>query len=158
MSTAILLALALGGLSWSFYKDKKKSGQVLGAAFNSFAKTGIEILGILALVGLLLAWVPESTIRELLGSGSVWLSGILGALLGSVTILPAFVAFPLAASLYERGAYLLTIAAFLTTLTMVGIATVPIEIHHFGKRFALVRNCLSFMMALVIAAGMVIVL
>lgn len=158
MSTVILLALAVGGLSWSAYKDKEKTGQILKGAVNSFAKTGIEILGILALVGLLLAWVPESIIRQLLGSGSMWLSGIFGAFLGSVTILPAFIAFPLAASLYERGAYLLTIAAFLTTLTMVGIATMPIEIRHFGKRFTLLRNSLSFIMALLIAAGMVIFL
>jgi uncharacterized membrane protein YraQ (UPF0718 family) len=158
MSTAILLVLAVGGLSWSAYKDKHKTGQVIKSAFISFAKTGIEILGILALVGLLLAWVPESTIRQLLGSGSMWLSGVFGAIIGSVTILPAFIAFPLAASLYERGAYLLTIAAFLTTLTMVGLATMPIEIRHFGKRFALIRNSLSFIMALLIAAGMVIIL
>jgi uncharacterized membrane protein YraQ (UPF0718 family) len=158
MSTVILLVLAAGGLAWSFFKDKKKTGQILKGAFNSFAKTGIEILGILSLVGLLLAWVPESTIRQLLGSGSQLLSGIFGAALGSVIIIPAFVAFPLAASLYSRGAYLLTIAAFITTLTMVGIATMPIEIRHFGKKFTFYRNLMSFMMALIIAAGMVIFL
>jgi uncharacterized membrane protein YraQ (UPF0718 family) len=158
LNTIILIGIALVALLISAWKDKKKTKQSLKMAKGLFFKTGIEIVGILALIGLFLAWVPPHIITKILGSGSVALSGLLGAIIGSVTILPAFVAFPLAASLYQRGAYLIAIAAFLTTLTMVGFATLPIETKHFGKKFAYIRNGLSFGLALLIALGMVIIL
>jgi uncharacterized membrane protein YraQ (UPF0718 family) len=68
--------------------------------------------------------------------------------------MPAFIAFPLSKSLYLSGAHLVAIAAFLTTLTMVGLATFSIEAKHFGKKFTLARNGVSFAAALLIALGM----
>ena len=46
----------------------------------------------------------------------------------------------LAGSLVQKGAHLIAVAAFLTTLTMVGLVTMPIEIEHFDKKFAIIRN------------------
>ena len=117
-----------------------------------------QIGAILALVGWVLAMIPESYIRAVMGGSSAFLSTVYGAVIGTVTILPAFVAFPLAASLIERGAHVIAVAAFVTTLTMVGFATFPIEVRHFGMRFALLRNAASFVAALLIALGMVILL
>ena len=123
-----------------------------------FINTSINIAGIMAIVGLILALLPPELIKSLLGGESMALSTLYGALIGAVTIMPAFIAFPLAQSLYSSGAYLVAIAAFLTTLTMVGVATLPIEIKHFGKKFAMTRNGISVLMALVIALGMGVLL
>jgi len=81
-----------------------------------------------------------------------------GALIGTVTIIPAFIAFPLSSSLVRGGAYLVAVAAFITTLTMVGFATIPIEIEHFGKKFTFTRNMLSFIFAIFISLGMGVLL
>lgn len=43
-----------------------------------------------------------------------------------------------------------SLAAFVTTLTMVGTVTAPIEISYFGKRFTLLRQSLSFITAILI--------
>lgn len=158
MSTILLIGATLIALGWSFRKSKEKTIESLKMALGLFTKTAREIIPILAIVGLLFAIMPDSTIRQLLGGSSMTLSGLFGALLGSIIILPGFVAFPLAGSLYTRGAHLIAVAAFVTTLTMVGLVTIPIEIKHFGKRFALVRNGMSFLVALVIALGMVVIL
>jgi uncharacterized membrane protein YraQ (UPF0718 family) len=48
--------------------------------------------------------------------------------------------------------------AFLTTLTMVGVVTYPLESREFGAQFALTRNVLSFISALMIAAVMGVIL
>ncbi|MDI6799402.1 MAG: hypothetical protein QMD53_01750 [Actinomycetota bacterium] len=45
-------------------------------------------------------------------------------------------------------------AALITTLTMVGFATIPIETSHFGKRFTILRNLMSFAAAMIIALMM----
>ena len=157
-STIILIIGALLGLGWSFYKSKDKTKKSIKLAKNRFFGIAGEIVAILALIGLFFAVIPDGTIQWLLGGSDYSLSALAGALIGTVTIIPAFVAFPLSASLADEGAHLFAIAAFITTLTMVGFATAPIEIEHFGKKFTLVRNILSFLIALAIAAGMVLIL
>lgn len=127
-------------------------------ARGRFFQTATQIIGILALIGLFLALVPEDVIKSVLGGNSSFLSTLYGAIVGTVTIIPAFVAFPLAASLVKGGAYLVSIAAFITTLTMVGFATMPIEIEHFGKKFTYLRNFISFIIAILIALGMGVLL
>jgi len=64
----------------------------------------------------------------------------------------------LAGSLLRSGATIMTISAFITTLVMVGVVTAPMEIKSLGKRFTLLRNGLSFIGALVIAAIMGVIL
>lgn len=154
MTTIILTILAVGFLLFSLFKSREKTKESAVIAKKLLVNTFVEVAGVMALVGLVLALLPPSLIKRLLGGTSEVLSTVFGALIGTITIMPAFIAFPLSKSLYESGAYLVTIAAFLTTLTMVGVATFPIEARHFGTRFTLVRNGISFFMALVIAFGM----
>ena len=72
--------------------------------------------------------------------------------------LPGFLAFPLAKSLVLLGAGTEQIAVLVSTLMMVGIVTMPLEIHYFGKKTAITRNILaylaSFLIALVIGVVM----
>lgn len=156
--SVLLIVTAISILGWSAWKSKEKTGQSLKVAKARFVSTAGEIVGILALVALFLAFIPETAIEAVLGGSSVALSALWGALIGTVTIIPAFVAFPLSSSLVEGGAHLVAVAAFITTLTMVGFATAPVEIEHFGKRFTLVRNILSFLVAILIAFGVTLIL
>ena len=158
MSTILLILFTIGALGFSFYKDKDKTIKSLQSAKGRFFQTATQIIGILALIGLFLAIIPQNVIKSILGGNSVFFSTIYGAVLGTITIIPAFVAFPLASSLVESGAYLISTAAFITTLTMVGFATLPIEIEHFGKKFTYIRNLLSFIFAILIALGMGVIL
>ncbi|MDG6221178.1 MAG: permease [Candidatus Thermoplasmatota archaeon] len=158
IATISLLLVTAGILVFSFMKDRKKTKTGLVLAKGMFINMAPELFGILALIGLFLAMVPPDTIQSLLGGSSPLLSTIYGAGIGTVAIIPAFVAFPLSASLVDMGAHLVAVAAFITTLTMVGFLTAPIEIEHFGKRFTLVRNVLSFTVAILIAVGVGVLL
>ena len=158
LSTIGLIFAAVSALLWSFYKDKDKTKRSLKIAKGQFLNIAVDIVSILALIGLFFAVVPNGLIKSFMGGGSYLTSTFFGALFGTVTIIPAFVAFPLSASLVDSGAYLVAVAAFITTLTMVGFATAPIEIKHFGKKFTLIRNVASFLVAILIAVGMVILL
>jgi len=158
MSTIILLGVALTLLLISFFKNRKKTKKSIIVAKKMFTETVLNVTGLLLFISLILALIPDELIKNLLGNSSMLLSGVFGAMIGTVTIIPAFVAFPLANSMMESGANLVAIAAFITTLTMVGFVTLPIEIEHFGKKFAFYRNGLSFILALFVAFGMVIIL
>ncbi|AKI97345.1 permease [Kosmotoga pacifica] len=157
--TTVILAIGAGAfLLWSLLKSVEKTKKSLKIARNLFAKTFLQIIGVMALIGLVLAAIPPELIKKLLGGSNEVLSTIYGAIIGTVTIIPGFIAFPLSKSLYESGAHLIAIAAFITTLTMVGFATIPIEVRHFGKKFTFYRNVLSFVFAIGIALGMGVLL
>ncbi|NLB40876.1 MAG: permease, partial [Clostridiales bacterium] len=72
--------------------------------------------------------------------------------------IPGFVAFPLAAALLKSGAGYMQIAAFISTLMMVGIVTMPVEISYFGKKATLVRNAAALGFSLIVALMMGVLL
>lgn len=74
------------------------------------------------------------------------------AVIGAITLIPGFIAFPLAASLLEKGAGITQMAVFVSTLMMVGIVTMPLEIQYFGRKEALLRNAFSFLFSFIVAA------
>ena len=76
----------------------------------------------------------------------------------AVTLIPAFVAFPLVGSMVDMGASIVPSVAFLTTLTMVGLVTFNLESQEFGKRFTIARNSISFVFAMLIALAMGVIL
>ncbi|WP_312611558.1 hypothetical protein [Oscillibacter sp.] len=83
---------------------------------------------------------------------------IIVAVAGQGTLIPGFVAFPLAAALLKSGAGYMQIAAFISTLMMVGVVTMPVEIRYFGKKATLVRNAAAFGFSLIVAFAMGVVL
>jgi hypothetical protein len=46
----------------------------------------------------------------------------------------------------------------MTTLMMVGVVTLPLEIRYFGKRAALTRNILNFVAAVIIGLAVGLIL
>ena len=149
MSTAALYLVTLILLALSFRKDRKKTRQALVKAWKSFENILPQFLAILVLIGLMLAVLDKELITRLLGAESGALGMAIAAVIGSVTLIPGFIAFPLAASLLSSGAGYGQTAMFLTTLMMVGIVTLPLEGTFFGKRLALMRTVLAFFYAVV---------
>ena len=68
--------------------------------------------------------------------------------------MPGFVAFPLAAALLKSGAGYMQLAAFVSTLMMVGIITIPVEKKTFGMKATIARNASAFVFSLVVAVVM----
>lgn len=158
MFTYILYALAIIGLAVSFFKDRKKTKTALMKAWKSFENILPQILLIFLIIGFALAIFPPETIRKLLGAESGILGVLAAALIGSVTLMPGFVAFPLAAALLKSGAGYMQLAAFVSTLMMVGIVTIPIEKRTFGLKATIARNASAFVFSLVVAVVMGVVL
>lgn len=142
----------------SITKDKKKTFNSIKMSSGLMKSMIGEIIGILFLIGLILTFIPPETIKQYLGQSNVLISTVISALAGSITLIPAFVAFPLVGSLAKAGASIVPIVAFLTTLTMVGFVTFPLEKREFGLKFALFRNSLSFGFAIIIALLMGVIM
>jgi uncharacterized membrane protein YraQ (UPF0718 family) len=154
MSTLLLYALALGLLGLSHLRDPERTRASVRKAVASFMNILPDFLVVLGLVGIMLTFLSPSIISQLLGTGSGPIGLFLASVLGAVTLIPGFVAFPLAASLLERGAGPTQIALFISTLMMVGIVTFPLERRYFGRREALLRNGFAYVYSF-LAAGIV---
>jgi uncharacterized membrane protein YraQ (UPF0718 family) len=157
--TAIITnLLALGCLVFALVKDRGRTKQSLGVAVKSFIRILPTVLIIIVFIGLLMAFVPPDQISRFMGEQAGF-GGLLAiAALGAVLFIPALISFPLAASLLQSGASTAAAAAFITTLTMIGVVTLPLEIKELGKKMALLRNGLSFVIAIAIALIMGVIL
>jgi uncharacterized membrane protein YraQ (UPF0718 family) len=142
----------------SFIRSKKKTLGAMKQAKTMMSSMVGDIIAIIFLIGIVLTFIPPETIKSVMGSTNTLLSTSISALVGSITLIPAFVAFPLVGSLVDVGASIVPAVAFLTTLTMVGVVTFPLEKKEFGTKFALTRNALSFGFAIVIALTMGVIL
>ncbi len=105
----------------------------------------------LVLVSIVLFLIPDEVIIRYLGADAEYLAVISAAGLGSIILMPGFIAFPLAGVLLEKGVLYMVLSAFTTTLMMVGVLTYPIERAYFGTRVTIIRNVISFLIALAIA-------
>jgi uncharacterized membrane protein YraQ (UPF0718 family) len=145
-------------LIFSFYKDKEKTKSAFKMAFGIGKSMIASIVSIVFLIGLILTVLPPENIAKFVESQSLFLATMVSAAFGTITLIPAFIAFPLVGTLVDAGVSVIPAVAFLTTLTMVGIVTFPLEKREFGLKFAVVRNGLSFVFAIMIALVMGVIL
>lgn len=156
--TIIFLVIAVILAVISFVKDKKKTVEAMKKSKRMMGNMLGQIIAIIFLIGLVLTFIPPETIKSVMGSSNTFVSTVIGAVAGSITLIPAFVGFPLVGSLVDAGASIIPAVAFLTTLTMVGVMTFPLEKKEFGTKFALTRNAMSFGFAILIALTMGVIL
>lgn len=156
--TASLWGITGAAFIASLVKDKQKTFNSMKMAKGMMKNMVGQIIGILLLIGLILTFIPPEVIKSTLGESNTFISTIVSALAGSITLIPAFVAFPLVGSLVDAGASIIPAVAFLTTLTMVGLVTFPLEKREFGLKFATIRNIFSFVFAILIALAMGVIM
>ena len=151
MDTLVLYIAAIALFSLSAIKDRKKTKMALLKGIKALEGILPQLLVVLVAVALILAIFNAETISRFLGTGSSWIGVIIAALVGAITLIPGFVAFPAAGELLRSGAGTLQIAAFVSSLMMVGVITLPMEIKYFGKRAAIARNVIAFVFSFVAA-------
>ena len=151
MDSYILYGITIMLLTLSFFKDRKKTRMALKKGWKAFDNILPEFLVVMLFVGVMLAVLDPQTISKFIGKNSGWAGVIMAALVGSVTLIPGFIAFPTADLLIQAGAGLMQIGAFISTLMMVGIITMPVEIKYFGKKMTIYRNLMAFIFSFFVA-------
>jgi len=135
----------------SFITSRKKTLKAVKISIGKFIKIFPAFLTVLILVSFILFLFPDEVISNYLGHSSKSISVFLASLFGSITIMPGFIAFPLSGILLTKGVPYMVLSAFTTTLMMVGILTYPIEKEYFGIKVTIIRNIISFFIALAVA-------
>lgn len=151
MDVVIFYALAVGALVWSYSKDKSKTRQGLKKAWKAFENILPAFAVVLLLIGILLTVISPAAVTAMLGQDSGFYGMLMASIIGSITLIPGFIAFPLAKAVLDMWAGIQQVAVFVSTLMMVGVVvTAPLERQFFNTRAMLLRNGMSFIFAFVV--------
>ena len=135
----------------SFLINKQKTYKAIKLSFVKFKKITPTFITMLIFVSIILFLFPDEVISNYLSNSNKVISLFLASLIGSITLMPGFVAYPLSGILLTKGVPYMVLSAFTTTLMMVGIITFPIERAYFGVKVTIIRNMISFFIALTVA-------
>lgn len=135
----------------SLVKSKQKTKMAFKKAWKAFEGILPMFLGVIVLIGLVLAFLDTETISAIIGGSSGWLGVAVCSAVGAIALMPGLIAFPTAALLVAGGAGYMQIGAFISSLMMVGIVTAPVEIKYFGKKATIIRNVLAFAFSFFVA-------
>jgi uncharacterized membrane protein YraQ (UPF0718 family) len=131
--------------------------QVFLKTFNSFKQVLPIIFGVVMLVALSIAAIPKSFYRNVF-SGNKIIDPLLGAIFGSIATGNPITSYIIGGELLKQEVSLIAVIAFILSWVSVGLIQLPAESLMLGKKFAIVRNVISFVMALIIAVLVVFTL
>jgi hypothetical protein len=117
---------------------------------RSFKKSLPILMGVLMLLALADALISKQTYR-LIFSGNWFFDPLIGAALGSISGGNPITSYIIGGELRQEGVSMLAITAFIISWVTVGIIQLPAEMLMLGKRFAIVRNAVSFCTSIIIA-------
>jgi uncharacterized membrane protein YraQ (UPF0718 family) len=145
-----LIYLFLVGLAylWAYRRDPDKAQAAIKTGGAALLNLLPLLVAIFALVGLFQEFLPPEMIENVLGKGNRLTSLLAGGLIGAISIGPPLASYPIAGSLLADGAWPPAVAAFILAWISVGVITLPFEAQIFSWRFALLRNGLTWVMAL----------
>ncbi|MBN2062643.1 MAG: NifB/NifX family molybdenum-iron cluster-binding protein [Deltaproteobacteria bacterium] len=115
------------------------------------------LLGVVLLIGLFDAFISRVSLTSIF-SGNMALDTLLGACFGSIFAGNPINSYIIGGKLLKYGVSLFAVTAFIVTWVTVGLVQLPAEIAAFGKRFALLRNGLSFLLSIPIAIFTLLIL
>ncbi len=136
-------------------KQRLKSA---GVSVLKSMKMSIPVLiGVILLISLVTNLVPKKTFSYLF-RGKLITDVLTGGVIGSVAAGNPLTSYVIGGELLKQGISFAAVTAFILGWVTVGMVQLPAESLMLGKKFALVRNGLSFLMALVIAVLTVLTL
>lgn len=117
---------------------------------NSFKKMSPVLVGVILLVSLANALIPKSFYAKAF-SGNYIMDSILGAVVGSLAAGNPTSSYVIGGELLQQGVSLLAVTAFIVAWVTVGVVQLPAEALMLGKKFAVIRNLVCFIMAIMLA-------
>ena len=107
------------------------------------------------LIGVLLLAVLANNILQnfytTLFTGAYIKDSLIGAFAGSLSFGMPLTSYVVGGELLKNNVSLLAVTAFIITWTTVGVTMLPLEMKMLGKKFAIWRNVINFIFAIIIA-------
>lgn len=133
----------------SYFLDFK-IGEQIGSNFMIFARDMVSILPpAFILIGLFEVWVSRKSIENNFGNTSGFKKYIYAILLAATTVGGTFVAFPVANTLYHKGANYSSIFTYVTAASLVMIPMSIMEASILGIKFTAIRIGVSLPLVII---------
>jgi hypothetical protein len=117
---------------------------------TSFSRMLPILLGVLLLISLVNAVIPVETYARLF-TGNVLIDPVLGAAFGSIAGGNPITSYIIGGELIAVRISLTAVTAFVLSWVTVGLISLPAEMDILGRRFAIARNAISFVVSIIIA-------
>ncbi len=104
----------------SLAADRGKTVKAFHVAGRKMLKIAPAFITMTIAVSIALYLVPDETISRYLGHENKTIGLCIAYAVGSISLMPGFIAFPLCGMLLEKGVLYMILSGFSTTLMMVG--------------------------------------
>lgn len=135
----------------SLIASPKKTWMAVKSGIKMLMKILPQFFVIILVMTFVLYVFPPESIVDLLSKSGNWINVFVASIIGSIVVMPGFIVFPLAGILKEIGVGYAVLASFTTTLMLVGILTFPLEKQYYGTKFAVIRNIVGYLIAIIIS-------
>lgn len=136
-------------MDYKFKKAIKKSARQI---FNTLP----IIIGVVFLISILNSLVSADVYLRFF-SRNIFFDSIIGAGIGSVLAGNPITSYIFGGELLKQGVSLVAVTAFLVAWVTVGLVQFPAESILLGKKFAILRNVLSFLFSIIVAIVTVLI-
>ncbi|MDX1614587.1 MAG: permease [Candidatus Promineifilaceae bacterium] len=138
-STIVIWALALALVAIASFQGKETLTLGLRGSWDALLRFLPLLLGIFIIIGFSDILLPKELIAQWLG-GESGLKGIfIASGLGAITPGGPFVSYPLVATVYEAGAGIGPVVAFVTAWSLWAVSRLPLELAIVGPRVTAIR-------------------
>jgi len=148
---SFIYILAIVSVIISFLVDRKKTKKAFIVGAKKLWKITPPFVTIIVAISIVLYLLPNDMIVKYLGGSKSYSAIFTALIIGAVTVMPGPIVYPLCGILVDEGVSYSVIAAFSTSLMMVGVMSYPVESTYFGKKFAILRNIVSLVVAFCVA-------
>lgn len=129
-----------------------KPGEEIGENFVSFSLHMLKIIPcVFILIGLFEVWVKSETVEKHFGEESGIRGYIWAVLLAGTTVGGLYVAFPVAYSLYNKGAKLSVIFTYISASALCRVPMAIFEASFLGIKFTAIRLLVSLPLVVLIS-------
>ncbi|MFC1861528.1 permease [Chloroflexota bacterium] len=119
-------------------------GKEIGYNFVTFTVDMLKILpAAFILIGLFEVWVKKETVEKHLGKGSGVRGYLWAVLIAGTTVGGIYVAFPVAYSMYSKGARLSVIFTYISASAICRVPMTIFEASFLGIKFSIIRLLVS---------------
>lgn len=124
---------------------------------NSFKQMLPILMGVILLINLSITLIPNNFYKTIFTGNNI-LDSLIGGMLGSISAGNPIMSYVIGGELITQNINLLAITSFMLTWVSVGLLQLPAESLMLGKKFAIIRNIVSFFMALIISLLIILTL
>lgn len=134
----------------------KKLKSALKKTVNALKKMTPVIIGVILAISIATTIIPNSYYSKLMNG--TYLDLLTGTILGSVAAGNPITSYIIGGEALTNGASLLGVLAFIISWVTVGMIQFPAEAALLGKKFAISRNIISFIFAMIISIITVLII